>query len=60
MRRLILWGLLFVAANYGLTVAHIALFQSAWPFAAWVSIGLHIIGLLFFPYAHVFNTPKSK
>jgi hypothetical protein len=60
MRLLILWALLFVAANYGLTLVHIALFQSSWPFAAWASIALHILGLLFFPYARVFTTQNPE
>lgn len=60
MRLLLLWALLFIAANYGLALLHIAIFQSAWPFAAWASIGLHLFGLLFFPYSRVFTFPNSK
>jgi hypothetical protein len=55
-----LWLLLFVALNFLLYLAHIQLFQSAWPYSAWVSMGAHVIGLLFFPYAHFFNfSPKQ-
>jgi hypothetical protein len=53
--------LLFIAANFLLCLAHIHFFQSARPFTAWVSIGLHVVGLLFFPYAQTFKfTSKAK
>jgi hypothetical protein len=61
MRLRILRLLLFIAANFLLCLAHIHFFQSAWPFSAWVSIGLHLLGLLFFPYARAFTfTSKHK
>lgn len=50
MRLTILFLLLFVLANLLLVFLHIRLFQSALPFAAWVSILLHVIALIFFPY----------
>jgi hypothetical protein len=55
MRLRILRLLLFIAANFLLCLVHIHLFQSPQPFSAWVSIGLHVLGLLFFPYALAFN-----
>lgn len=60
MRLLILWVLLFVAANWGLVLVHIALFQSAWPFAVWASVAVHTLGLLFFPYSRVFTPTQPK
>jgi hypothetical protein len=61
MRLQIFRLLLFLAANFLLCLAHIHFFQSARPFSAWVSIGLHVVGLLFFPYARAFNfTSKHK
>lgn len=42
--------LLFALANGALVLLHINVFQSNWPFAAYGTIILHIIGLFFFPY----------
>jgi hypothetical protein len=61
MRLQLLRLLLFLTANFLLCLAHIHFFQSTWPFSAWVSIGLHVLGLLFFPYARAFtSTSKYK
>jgi len=60
MRLLILWVLLFLAANCGLCLVHIALFQSSFPFSAWASLALHVIGLIAFPYTRVFTIPQPK
>lgn len=57
MRLKIFLLLLFVAANVGLCLGHIAIFQSNTPFAVWASLGLHLVGLLFFPY-RIFYFPN--
>lgn len=56
MRRTLLSILLFLTLNLLLCWVHIAVFQSAWPFAAWATIGLHIVAIIFFPYTKLFHT----
>ena len=55
MRLRIFRLLLFLAANFLLALGHIHLFQGPAPFTAWVSIGLHGLLLLFFPYKRAFS-----
>ncbi len=58
MRKVVLFGILFAAANFMAIWGHIILFQSSWPFSSWVSFSLHVVGLLYFPYKKVFLTNK--
>ncbi len=57
-RRQLLRLVLFLAANCLLYLVHVQVFQSAWPFAVWGSLGLHLLGLLFFPYSYFFKQPR--
>ena len=60
MRRKIFFSLLFLGGNFLLGLVHINVFQSAVPFAAWFTIGLHIVGLIFFPYRVFFTSKPTK
>lgn len=55
MRKYLLLGLLFALFNFGAFWCHILLFQSPWPFAAWISGLIQIIILIIFPYKKVFK-----
>jgi hypothetical protein len=55
MKKQILFGLLFLTLNILITQIHIWVFQSRIPFAVFVSIILHFVGLLYFPYSKIFK-----
>lgn len=55
MQKYILLGLAFALFNFGAFLCHILLFQSSWPYAAWISVLIHIIILIIFPYKKCFK-----
>jgi len=50
MRFFILFVLLFIAVNFAAILAHISLFQSYFPYWAWLSIAIHVLVLVIIPY----------
>jgi hypothetical protein len=55
MRLKLLIILLLILTNMGLILFHIWLFQSPWPYAAWISVPLHIAGFIIIPYQKIFK-----
>lgn len=55
MRQNLLFGLLFVVSNLLIGYGHILIFQSSFPMAAFVSILLHLVYLIIFPYSKTFK-----
>lgn len=55
MRLRIFKILLFAVANFLLCWLHLLAFQSFFPFAAFVTVFLHITILIFFPYSKILN-----
>ena len=55
MKKYLLLGLAFAVFNFLAFCGHILLFQSFWPYAAWISVLIHIIILIIFPYKKCFK-----
>lgn len=51
------WILFFILVNILLIrILHPLLFQSSVPWLGWLSIWIHIVALVFFPYRKIFKT----
>lgn len=61
MKKVLVKGLVFLAANALFFFVHIQLFQSPVPYLMFGSMAVHITALVLFPYEKFLNTKnKSK
>lgn len=56
MKKILLFGIIFLTFNVFLTQVHIWVFQSRLPFSVFLSVLIHIVGLIYFPYSKFFNS----
>jgi hypothetical protein len=50
MKIKLLYVLLFLIVNVFLVLLHLWIFKTSWPFAAWVTVIIHLLLLIAFPY----------
>jgi hypothetical protein len=59
MKKNVLIGFLMFTANLLIIWFHLWLFKSPFPFAAWVTLFIHIILIIIFPYTKIFKTHEK-
>lgn len=55
MKKYLLLGLAFAVFNFLAFLGHLLLFQSPYPYSSWISVSIHLIILIIFPYKKCFK-----
>lgn len=60
MQKTILFILLFGVVNFFIILAHISLYQSDTPKLSWISMIVHALLLVIFPYGKIFKQKTTR